>query len=122
MTLNRLSGRRLKSVSVAWLPSKIVLGLGKSVAIVSTSLRLSGRAINSRRSGPEMALRMSAISVVEGGLDVQAATPKYGRSSRGLGSARYLSISSTVLRLQPSPRALDGPERISKSVLIAERS
>ena len=50
--------------------------------MVSTSCWLSGRATSSRRSGPEMARRTRPSSVVGGALEVHAATPTYGRSSR----------------------------------------
>ena len=89
-------GRRLKSVSVAWSPSRMVLGCGRSAAMVSTSLRLSGRATSWRRSGPEIARRMLAISVVGGGLEIQAATPTYGSSSCSCYDGSCLSRSSTV--------------------------
>jgi hypothetical protein len=51
-------------------------GGGKSVAMLSTSLRLSGRATSWRRSGPEIARRMLAINVIGGGLEIHAATPR----------------------------------------------
>src|SRR3954447_6602484 len=96
MTLYCPRGSCLKFVSVARSPRRMVLGFGRSVAIVSTSFWLSGRATSFRRSGPEIALRTRPNSVDAGALEVQAATPTYGRSRRATSFDRFLKTVNTV--------------------------
>src|SRR5487761_1121301 len=82
----------------------MVPGLGRSVAMVSTSFRLSGRATNSCRSGPDRVLRMAAINVVGGGLDARLCRLRCWQSA---GFARFrrfqkrnlLSVAQLRIRL-----------------------
>src|SRR5580658_1811669 len=93
MTSVLLSERCLKRVSVASEPSRIVLGRGKSLAIVSTSSLLSGSGASWLRSGPEIA-RTMGFRVSAG--CIHAATPMYGTAADASWPGRLRSKSKTV--------------------------
>src|SRR3984885_6638309 len=93
MTSVLLSERCLKRVSVASAPRRIVLGRGKSVAMVSTSSLLSGSGASWLRFGPEIA-RTMGFRVSAG--CVHAATPMYGMAADVSWPGRLRSKSKTV--------------------------